>query len=94
MVSSFTTTTSMISVDSMDELRAEGARNPFGDPDDDDYEYSSSAAAATISVSTQIFLRLNHHHARMPTPNVRYIKPVALRATDLIILADGPGGGL
>ena len=93
MVSSFTTTTSMISVDSMDELRAEGARNPFGDPDndDDDFEYSS---LATISVSTQIFLRLNHHHARMPTPNVRYIKPVALCVTDLIILADGPGGGL
>lgn len=58
---------STITQEEIAELRAEGARNPFGEE-----EYS----AAQISVNTQLFLHKNSSSL--------FIKPVALRATDLV----------
>lgn len=63
--------------EAMAELRAEGARNPFGEE-----EECCSAAAPQLSVNNaQFFLHVNSSNL--------FIKPVALRAADLIAACDG-----
>lgn len=63
-----------ISEQEMDALRAEGARNPFVEEEDEEEEEEDE----WISVNTEVCLRVNSGSL--------FIKPVALRPTDLIAL--------